>query len=80
MPFATLLTMIEVDENDPAFQNPTKFVGPVYEKEEADKLKGEKGWVFKQDGAKWRRVVASPLPKQIFEIRPIKWLSSKIRS
>jgi carbamate kinase len=74
VPFATLLTMIEVDENDPAFQNPTKFVGPVYEKEEADKLKGEKGWVFKQDGAKWRRVVASPLPKRIFEIRPIKWL------
>src|SRR5512143_2543629 len=74
VPFATLLTMIEVDENDPAFQNPTKFVGPVYEKEEADKLKAEKGWVFKQDGAKWRRVVASPLPKRIFEIRPIKWL------
>ncbi len=74
VPFATLLTMIEVDEHDPAFQKPTKFVGPVYEKEEADKLKAEKGWVFKQDGAKWRRVVASPLPKRIFEIRPIKWL------
>jgi len=74
VPFATLLTMIEVDPNDPAFQNPTKFVGPVYEKEEADQLKGEKGWVFKQDGAKWRRVVPSPLPKRIFEIRPIKWL------
>jgi len=74
VPFATLLTMIEVDPNDPAFQNPTKFVGPVYEKVEADSLKAEKGWVFKQDGAKWRRVVASPLPKRIFEIRPIKWL------
>ena len=74
VPFATLLTMIEVDPKDPAFQNPTKFVGPVYEKEEADRLKAEKGWVFKQDGAKWRRVVASPLPKRIFEIRPIKWL------
>jgi carbamate kinase len=74
MPFATLLTMIEVDENDPAFKNPTKFVGPVYTKEEADHLKAEKGWLFKQDGAKWRRVVASPLPKRIFEIRPIKWL------
>jgi carbamate kinase len=74
VPFATLLTMIEVDENDPAFQNPTKFVGPVYEQEEADRLKAEKGWVFKQDGAKWRRVVPSPLPKRIFEIRPIKWL------
>jgi carbamate kinase len=74
VPFATLLTMVEVDPNDPAFQNPTKFVGPVYEKEEADRLKAEKGWVFKQDGAKWLRVVPSPLPKRIFEIRPIKWL------
>ncbi len=74
VPFATILTMVEVDPADPAFQNPTKFVGPVYEKEEADRLKAEKGWVFKQDGAKWRRVVPSPLPKRIFEIRPIKWL------
>jgi carbamate kinase len=74
VPFATILTMVEVDPDDPAFQNPTKFVGPIYEKEEADQLKVEKGWVFKQDGAKWRRVVPSPLPKRIFEIRPIKWL------
>src|SRR5512145_1753690 len=74
VPFATILTMVEVDPNDPAFQNPTKFVGPVYQQAEADKLKAEKGWVFKQDGAKWRRVVPSPLPKRIFEIRPIKWL------
>ena len=74
VPFATILTMVEVDPEDPAFKNPTKFVGPVYEQEEADKLKEEKGWVFKQDGAKWRRVVPSPLPKRIFEIRPIKWL------
>lgn len=76
-PFATILTMVEVDPNDPAFQNPTKFVGPVYEKEEADRLKAEKGWVFKQDGARWRRVVPSPLPKRIFEIRPIRWLLEK---
>jgi carbamate kinase len=77
VPFATILTMVEVDPADPAFQNPTKFVGPVYELAEADKLKKEKGWVFKQDGAKWRRVVASPLPKRIFELRPIKWLLEK---
>ncbi|RIK25058.1 MAG: carbamate kinase, partial [Chloroflexi bacterium] len=57
VPFATLLTMIEVDPNDPAFQNPTKFVGPVYEKAEADKLAAEKNWVVKADGNKWRRVV-----------------------
>ncbi len=74
VPFATILTMVEVDPNDPAFKNPTKFVGPVYEKEDADRLKASKGWIFKQDGAKWRRVVPSPLPKRIFEIRPIKWL------
>jgi carbamate kinase len=77
VPFATILTMVEVDPEDPAFQNPTKFVGPVYEKEVADRLKGEKGWVFKADGVKWRRVVPSPLPKRIFEIRPIKWLLEK---
>jgi carbamate kinase len=77
VPFATILTMVEVDPSDPAFQNPTKFVGPVYDKDEADRLRGEKGWVFKQDGAKWRRVVPSPLPKRIFEIRPVKWLLEK---
>jgi carbamate kinase len=74
VPFATILTMVEVDPNDPAFQDPTKFVGPVYEKDEADKLAAEKGWIFKPDGNKWRRVVPSPLPKRIFEMRPIKWL------
>jgi carbamate kinase len=74
VPFATLLTMVEVDGSDPAFGNPTKFVGPVYDQPEADRIKAEKGWTFKQDGAKWRRVVPSPLPKRIFEIRPIRWL------
>jgi carbamate kinase len=74
VPFATVLTMVEVDPDDPGFQNPTKFVGPVYEKAEADRLAAEKGWVVKPDGAKWRRVVPSPLPKRIFEIRPIRWL------
>jgi carbamate kinase len=73
-PFATLLTMIEVDPDDPAFHDPTKFIGPVYDKAEADKLAAEKGWTVKADGDKWRRVVASPLPKRIFEIRPIRWL------
>ncbi|MCL4803660.1 MAG: carbamate kinase [Anaerolineae bacterium] len=74
VPFATILTMVEVDPLDPAFLNPTKFVGPVYDKVEAGRLEDEKGWVFKKDGDKWRRVVASPLPKRIFELRPIKWL------
>jgi carbamate kinase len=75
-PFASLLTMVEVDGNDPAFKDPTKFVGPVYEKQVAEKLAAEKGWTIKQDGDMWRRVVPSPLPmrKRIFEDRPIKWL------
>jgi len=73
-PFATLLTMIEVDPGDPAFQNPTKFIGPIYSKEDADRIAREKSWTFKQDGDKWRRVVPSPEPRRIFELRPIKWL------
>jgi carbamate kinase len=74
VPFATLLTMIEVDPDDPAFTDPTKFVGPGYDEAEADRLAAEKGWVYKQDGDRWRRVVPSPQPKRIFEIRPIQWL------
>jgi carbamate kinase len=77
VPFATILTMVEVDANDPAFQNPTKFVGPIYDNGRADTLAQEKGWIFKQDGDNWRRVVPSPLPKHIFQIRPIKWLLDK---
>ncbi|MBO9433306.1 carbamate kinase [Ruegeria sp. R13_0] len=76
-PLATLLTMIEVDAKDPAFDNPTKFIGPVYEKPEAERLAADKGWEIRADGDKWRRVVASPLPKRIFQIRPIKWLLEK---
>jgi carbamate kinase len=74
VPFATILTMVEVEPSDPAFANPTKFVGPVYTKPQADQLASEKGWVFKPDGDRWRRVVPSPEPKRIFEIRPIRWL------
>jgi carbamate kinase len=71
---ATLLTMITVDPADPAFTHPTKFVGPVYAKEDADKLAADKGWTFRQDGAAWRRVVPSPEPRRILEIQPIGWL------
>ncbi len=76
-PFASILTMIEVDPDDPAFKDPTKFIGPVYSKEDAEALAADKGWQIKPDGDKWRRVVASPLPKRIFEIRPITWLLEK---
>jgi len=74
VPLSTILTMVEVDPADPAFTNPTKFVGPVYDQETADRLAGENGWVVKADGDKWRRVVPSPKPKRIFEIRPMRWL------
>jgi carbamate kinase len=73
-PLVTTLTMIEVDPGDPAFENPTKPIGPVYGEEEAQALAAEKGWAFKPDGDHMRRVVASPRPKQIFGIEPVKWL------
>ncbi|MDJ0949600.1 MAG: carbamate kinase [Alphaproteobacteria bacterium] len=73
-PFATILTQIEVDRNDPAFHNPTKPIGPVYEKEEAERLAAERGWTIAPDGDKYRRVVPSPLPKRIFELRVVEFL------
>lgn len=77
VPFATLLTQVEVDPNDPAFANPSKPIGPVYSHPEALRLAKEKGWNIAADGDQFRRVVASPRPKHIFEIRPIKWLLDK---
>jgi carbamate kinase len=71
---ATVLTMITVDPDDPAFSHPTKFVGPVYQQAAADTLAASKGWAFRQDGDAWRRVVPSPEPQQILEIKPITWL------
>jgi carbamate kinase len=73
-PFATLLTMIEVNPNDPAFDNPTKPIGPIYDKATAEQLAAEKGWSIAPDGEHFRRVVPSPRPQRIFEIRPIRTL------
>ncbi len=73
-PLATILTMTEVDPDDPAFADPTKFVGPVYDESSAQELAAQKGWVFKPDGSDWRRVVPSPQPRRIFELRPVRWL------
>jgi carbamate kinase len=73
-PLATILTMTEVDPDDPAFSSPTKFVGPVYSEAEAQRLAVARGWTVRQDGEMWRRVVASPIPQRIFETRPIEWL------
>jgi carbamate kinase len=68
---ATLLTMIEVDGDDPAFADPTKPIGPLYDAAEVARLQQEKGWSFKPDGDSLRRVVPSPVPKRIFEIEAI---------
>jgi len=73
-PLATLLTMVEVDPDDPAFQNPTKPIGPVYARGQAEVLSESAGWTIARDGAGYRRVVASPEPQRIFEIRPIRQL------
>jgi carbamate kinase len=67
-PMATLLTRIEVDPADPAFQHPTKPIGPVYDREEAERHAVERAWAIAPDGGKWRRVVASPQPQRILEI------------
>jgi carbamate kinase len=71
---ASLLTLIEVDPNDPAFEDPTKPIGPIYDQDESERLAREKGWVFKPDGDSFRRVVPSPLPQRIFGIEPVEWI------
>jgi carbamate kinase len=73
-PFATVLSMVEVDPEDPAFLHPSKPIGPLYGAEEAGRLAREKGWTMAPDGDRFRRVVASPLPRRIFQVRPVKWL------
>lgn len=73
----TLITQVLVDKNDPAFQNPTKPIGPYYTKEEAEKIMKETGAVFKEDpkGRGWRRVVASPVPYRIGNRKSIEKLA-----
>ena len=71
---ATLLTQIEVDPNDLAFKQPSKPIGPVYTKVEAEQLVKERGWVIAPDNDAFRRVVPSPLPKHIFETKVIEFL------
>jgi carbamate kinase len=71
---ATLLTQIVVDAKDPAFQTPTKFIGPVYDRDEAESRAKAAGWSIAQDGDKWRRVVASPVPQEIPDMRVVKLL------
>jgi carbamate kinase len=72
-PVVTVVTKVVVDKNDPAFQRPTKPIGPFYSKEVADKKRKELGWSIVEDAARgYRRVVASPLPKDIIELDVIK--------
>lgn len=74
----TLITQVEVDEKDKAFNNPTKPIGSFYTKEEASVLEKEKNYVMKEDaGRGYRRVIASPLPKRILELRVIRDLIDK---
>jgi carbamate kinase len=73
-PLATVLTMVEVDRDDPAFSHPTKPIGPVYPRDHAVVLAADAGWSIAPDGDGFRRVVPSPKPTRIFEIRPIRQL------
>ncbi len=71
----SIVNQVLVDKNDPAFQNPTKYVGPYYTEEEAKKIAAEKGWIMKPDPrGGWRRVVPSPDPKDNLEIEAIRTL------
>ncbi len=71
---ATLLTQVIVDGEDPAFGRPEKFIGPVYERADAERLAAERGWTVAPDGDFWRRVVASPEPRSIVELHTIRLL------
>ncbi|ABE31091.1 carbamate kinase [Paraburkholderia xenovorans LB400] len=71
---ATLLTRVEVDAHDPAFAHPTKPIGPVYTKAQAEALAQRNGWSIAPDGTDFRRVVASPKPQRIAALKPVEWL------
>ncbi len=73
-PVATLLTQVAVDAEDPAFTQPTKPIGPVYDRETAERLRTERGWSIAPDGDAYRRVVASPEPRAIVELETIRLL------
>lgn len=71
---ATLLTQVRVDPDDPAFASPAKFVGPLYDKAEAETMAKRNGWAIAADGDHWRRVVASPMPVEIPDLKVIRQL------
>ncbi len=69
-----LITRVLVDEHDPAFTEPTKFIGPVYDEATARELERERGWSVRPDGDRWRRVVPSPEPREIVQLGAIRRL------
>ena len=71
-----LITRVLVDENDPAFGEPSKFIGPVYAEADARALASARGWTVKPDGDAWRRVVPSPEPSRILELGAIRRLTT----
>ena len=73
-PVATLLTQVIVDRDDPAFARPSKPIGPVYDRETAERLASERGWAIAADGEHHRRVVASPEPQSIVELTTVRLL------
>ena len=74
-PVVCVLTHVRVDEDDPAFRNPTKPVGPFYSEEQARRLEADRGWtVAHEAGRGWRRVVPSPKPLGIVELAAIQTL------
>jgi carbamate kinase len=70
----TVLTRVVVEAADPAFSAPSKFIGPVYSESEARSLAQRHGWTVKPDGQHWRRVVPSPRPQRIVQLRTIERL------
>ena len=70
----SLVTRVEVQASDPAFGHPTKFIGPRYTPAEADIVRSRFGWTLHPDDGLLRRVVASPRPVRVVELRPIRWL------
>ncbi|CAI1514067.1 carbamate kinase [Serratia fonticola] len=76
-PVSTLLTRVLVDSEDPAYREPSKFIGPVYEPQQQAELENKYGWSMKLDGKYLRRVVPSPEPKKIIDIEAINLLLAK---
>lgn len=72
-----MVTQTLVSAVDPAFEQPAKFVGQVYEREEAEKLAAERGWTVAQDGRQWRRVVPSPAPQRVVQTRLIRRMTGE---